>query len=65
MPRRVLNIRARDIWTDGTRRAVLVGGCGDQTIQVRISGVLREFSFRYFVRRFRPTKVKRYRTLRA
>jgi len=58
---RVLNIRARDVWSDGIRKAVLVGGCGDQTIQVRISGVLQEFSFRYFVRRFNPMKAQRYR----
>lgn len=57
-----LNIRAGDVWIDDKRRAVIVGGRDDEHIDVRINGKPITFSFRYFVRRFRPVGVPRYRT---
>lgn len=56
-----LNLRARDEWSDGSRKAVIVGGTLD-TVQVRIEGNLREFSVRYFAQKFSPVSVPRYRS---
>ena len=68
--RKVINMRAGDMWHDrkrGTslrsgnmRRAKIVGGDG-VNVQVRINGELVVFKFRYFVRRFTPSFVQRYR----
>lgn len=69
MKQKFLNVRSGDVWKDKTgRRAWIVGGyCDGSGIERIVVKFFRRaqdtivFNFRYFVRRFNPTRVKRYR----